>query len=220
MSFKQTSLYTLLTNQKKGSRVPTPSLNGTLLLAGHDFVRCTDTISKHNITHILNCAAEIDVPGDNNDCVTYLKYPFLDHPNEDILRKLPEALDFIGNVLKTNNTLVVHCYLGISRSTSLVAAFLMKSRKLSVLKALGIIKKVHPRAHPNPGFYKQLEWFNAMNYSVDPGYPPYKKWKQDIHTPFSIQNNLPQLWEKEYSRRKNVTCIACAEHEICFEFMW
>ena len=219
MSFKQTSLYSWLTNQKKGSSVPTPTFNGTLLLAGHDFVQCTDTISKHNITHILNCAAEIDVPEDI-DAITYLKYPFLDHPNEDILRKLPEVLDFIENVLKTNNTLVVHCNLGISRSTSLVTAFLMRSGKLSVQKALGVIKKVHPRSCPNPGFQKQLEWFNDMNYSVDPRYPPYKKWNQDVHAPFSIQNNLPKLGEQEYIRRKNGTCIACADHEMCAEFMW
>ena len=217
MSFKQTSLYTFLTNQKKGSLIPTPS--GTLFLAGYDFVRHIDTIEIHKITHILNCAAEIDAPDDMGSN-TYLKCPFLDHPNEDILRKLPEALDFIEMALKSDNTLVVHCNLGISRSASIVAAFLMQSEKLSMQKALAIIKKAHPRSRPNPGFQKQLEWFGAMNYSVDSCYHPYKKWRQKLHTPFSIQNNLGKLWEQEYIRRKNVTGIACAEHEMCAELMW
>ncbi len=224
MTFKQTHLYTFLTNQKKGFPIPTPtpSLSGTLLLSGHDFVRRSDIISRHNITHILNCAAEIDAPPDINPTTyTYFKCPFIDHPNEDLLRKLPEALDFIAQALKSaNNTLVVHCILGISRSSSMVAAFLMKAGKLSMHQAIDIIKKVHPRTRPNPGFQKQLEWFAAMKYSVDPRYPPYKKWHRNIHTPFSIRNNLPKLWEKEYSRRQNAICISCGEHEMYAELMW
>jgi len=222
MAFKQTPLYEFLTNQKKGSPVPTPSLSGTLLLAGYDFVRHIDTISKHNITHILNCAAEIDVPGDANPN-TYLKYPFLDHPSEDILRKLPGALDFIEKTLRSDNTLVVHCNLGISRSPSIVAAFLMRSEKLSMQKALAVIKKAHPRSRPNPGFQKQLEWFGDMNYSVDPRYSPYKKWCLATHNPFSIQNNLLKLWGQEYIRRKNRRGggIAWAELEMCADHeMW
>jgi len=223
MSFKQTPLYTFLIDQKKGSPIPIPptipsSQSGTLLLAGYDFVRYNGTFSSLNITHILNCAVEIDVPDDVKS-ITYLKCPFLDHPNEDILRKLSEALDFIKMALKSNNTLVIHCNHGISRSTSIVAAFLMQSGKLSMQKALAIIKKEHPRSCPNPGFQKQLEWFGAMDYSVDPRYPPYKKWKRELHTPFSIQNNLPKLWEQEYIRRKKTTCIACADHEMYVELM-
>ena len=56
-------------------------------------------------------------------------------------------------------TVYVHCYQGMSRSATVLLAFLMIYRQMSLLDA---IKQVRQRRaiHPNPGFMKQLVELN------------------------------------------------------------
>lgn len=51
---------------------------------------------------------------------------------------------------------LVHCMCGVSRSASLVIAFLMRKRGYSLLKALRHVKEKRPVAKPNAGFLKAL----------------------------------------------------------------
>ena len=53
-------------------------------------------------------------------------------------------------------SVLVHCYHGKSRSAALVTAFLMAKYKMSVEKALGLLKSKRKSVNPNPGFMAQL----------------------------------------------------------------
>ncbi len=53
---------------------------------------------------------------------------------------------------------LVHCQAGVSRSASVVIAFLLFSRRFSSLSsALAFVRKTHPRVAPNDGFLSQLK---------------------------------------------------------------
>jgi hypothetical protein len=93
----------------------------------------------------------------------YKQIPIQDALEEDLLPFLDEALEFIligdGNVL-------VHCAAGVSRSGSIVVAYLMKKYNLSYDDALEMARSKSPRIRPNTSFEKQLRnWENERGYS-------------------------------------------------------
>jgi dual specificity phosphatase 12 len=52
--------------------------------------------------------------------------------------------------------------MGVSRSATVVCAYLMKTQSLSPEEALGMIRKSRPRCTPNEGFRTQLEVYRRM----------------------------------------------------------
>ena len=74
-----------------------------------------------------------------------------DHESFELDRYFDSGTNFIYNNLKTTNVLV-HCYAGVSRSASLVLAFLMKHHKLSLKDAFRKVKSVRTQIDPNEGF--------------------------------------------------------------------
>ncbi|ORC89728.1 putative phopshatase [Trypanosoma theileri] len=63
--------------------------------------------------------------------------------------------------------LTVHCQMGVSRSTAIVLAYMMKRSQYSRDDALSMVKKVRAVANPNPGFQSQLsQWEKSGYYRV------------------------------------------------------
>lgn len=69
----------------------------------------------------------------------YLYVPADDHHDFNISRFFEESYDFIDKCLLKTNVLV-HCLAGVSRSVSLVLAYLMKKHGHSYRKAYQLIK--------------------------------------------------------------------------------
>jgi protein-tyrosine phosphatase len=67
-----------------------------------------------------------------------------------LLDYFDDAVRYIDDQLKVTNVLV-HCYAGISRSTTIVAAYLMKKREISSKQALNLISQYRSQIGPNPG---------------------------------------------------------------------
>jgi hypothetical protein len=65
----------------------------------------------------------------------------------------------IDAVRANSKAVLVHCMAGVSRSPTLVAAYLMWSRGLSAAETLAYLKERRPCVDPNAGFKQQLlEW--------------------------------------------------------------
>lgn len=65
---------------------------------------------------------------------------------------------------------------GVSRSASVVIAYIMKKEKKTLKEALEFVKQ-NRQVRPNMGFHKQLEFFEAMNYQIDKASPIYRTFK-------------------------------------------
>ncbi|TFK25308.1 phosphatases II [Coprinopsis marcescibilis] len=89
-----------------------------------------------------------------------------DTPDADILAHFIPAINFITHQLGKGYKVLVHCHAGISRSTTIVAAYLMLTRRLTVDAALDIIREARSIIDPNEGFLKQLEVFHQAKYQV------------------------------------------------------
>lgn len=67
--------------------------------------------------------------------------------------------------------------MGKSRSATVLAAYLMKSRQLDPKEAVQRIKQIRPFVEPNPGFMEQLELYHQVKYTTDlDDHPSYKQW--------------------------------------------
>lgn len=78
---------------------------------------------------------------------------------EDVLLKdrFDEAIRFMRMALENPlNRILVHCNLGISRSTTLILAYLMKTYNATVYESFKFLRHRRPIVCPNMGFLRQL----------------------------------------------------------------
>ncbi|KAI0087434.1 protein-tyrosine phosphatase-like protein [Irpex rosettiformis] len=100
------------------------------------------------------------------ETMNQLQIDLIDTDDEDILKHLVTCVTFVQAELDKGRGVLVHCVAGISRSASIVAAYLMYSHNLTLTDALNLIRESRPDIDPNPGFLKQLEIFRKASFSV------------------------------------------------------
>ncbi|KAJ3998375.1 hypothetical protein F5050DRAFT_1567358 [Lentinula boryana] len=99
---------------------------------------------------------------------TFVKHQIFldDSEEEDILIHLLPAIAFIQSELDKGRGVLVHCQAGVSRSATIVAAYLMHNRQMSVEEALDLVRKARPEIDPNPAFIAQLEIFHKASFTI------------------------------------------------------
>nr|XP_016852984.1 PREDICTED: dual specificity protein phosphatase 15 [Anolis carolinensis] len=117
-----------------------------------------DQLSRHNITHIISIheSPQPYIPG-----ITYLRIVLPDTPEANIKKHFKKCILFIHSCRLRGGNCLVHCLAGISRSTTLVLAYIMTVTQASWREALQAVKAVRPVANPNPGFRQQLEKYEG-----------------------------------------------------------
>ena len=121
------------------------------------------------ITHVLTVADKMApmFPAE----FTYMKIDLLDSIDANLLEILPGALDFIESVKESGGKVLVHCFAGKSRSSSVCLAYLMKTQHISLLDALRFVREKRPVVMPNTGFLNQLKQFE-VSLGIPPGVDP------------------------------------------------
>ena len=75
-----------------------------------------------------------------------------DAARADIAQHFDDCIKFV----KSADKVLVHCSAGISRSVTIVIAYLVREKNMDVDEALDFIQTKRPRANPNNGFMSQL----------------------------------------------------------------
>ncbi|XP_020777136.1 dual specificity protein phosphatase family protein [Boleophthalmus pectinirostris] len=113
------------------------------------------TLCKLGITHVLNAAhSKQGSIGDQRfygDTCVYFGIPAEDSDEFNLSQHFRPAAEFIHTALKTKDgKVLVHCIMGVSRSASLVVAYLMLHQRLTLSNALKhVIQKrsIYPNRH-------------------------------------------------------------------------
>ncbi|KAL2896382.1 Protein-tyrosine-phosphatase MKP1 [Bienertia sinuspersici] len=126
-----------------------------IYLGGDAVAKDRDILKKNGITHVLNCVGFV--------CPEYFRADFVyrtlwlqDSPSEDITSILYDVFDYFEDVREMKGKVFVHCCQGVSRSTSLVIAYLMWREGQSFDDAFQYVKDARGIADPNMGFACQL----------------------------------------------------------------
>ena len=126
-----------------------------LFIGSQDAAANHDGLKAHGVTHILNVACY--VKNFFPDEFVYKAEPLYDEPSFRITPYFDPCADFIHNALEGGGSVLCHCNAGISRSSSLILAYLMKWRNLSLVDGLEMVRAVRPFARPNVGFMDALK---------------------------------------------------------------
>jgi protein-tyrosine phosphatase len=126
---------------------------------------CKDGLVNYKITHILTIG--YDMPNEFPKDFIYHLIKLQDNALEDISSYFTECFEFIDNALASNNNnrILVHCFAGISRSATIVVAYLMHSMGLSYVESCECVRKARHWINPNSGFRKQLVHL-SMNHGL------------------------------------------------------
>ena len=116
-------------------------------------------LEQAGITHILTAAGAIQPRFEAT--IKYKIIPLMDSPTCNIAKFFEEANEWIHEVLteNINNKVLVHCFAGKSRASTITLAYLMAKQRVVLKDAVIHLKARRPIAEPNVGFTIQLKAF-------------------------------------------------------------
>ena len=138
------------------------------LFVGSDNVaRNLELLQAQGVTHVLN--ANGYVCGEYHaGRLAYRTLYLYDSPQEDILRVLYDALNYIEAALSGGGKVFVHCSQGVSRSCTMCIAYIMFHSGGTYQDVFRAVKAIRGIANPNIGFACQLlQWQKRARGRVD-----------------------------------------------------
>ncbi|XP_065347793.1 uncharacterized protein LOC135944630 isoform X1 [Cloeon dipterum] len=134
---------------------------------------CTQQLRAIGITHVLNASQKDSRPGQEPGYyvnttaqyyrradIEFLGVPATDSLSFDISQYFNDAAAFIDSALRIGGRVLVHCHQGISRSATLVLAFLMMRRGMTAQDAMKTVR-ARRQIIPNESFLRQLVELNS-----------------------------------------------------------
>ncbi|ENN71336.1 hypothetical protein YQE_11951, partial [Dendroctonus ponderosae] len=117
---------------------------------------CCDlaVLRQYSIKFVLSVGVE---PFAKSPNVTYKFVDILDLVETDLEKYLHECMHFVDVCVRNKTNVLVHCNAGISRSASVVIAYLIIKRNLLFDDAYALVKQARATVKPNDGFMKQLQ---------------------------------------------------------------
>lgn len=97
--------------------------------------------------------------------IKYHKFPIEDNRSENISLLFEQTNKLIHNALDEKKNILVHCHNGVSRSVTIILAYLLTTN-LSLREAFYLVKnnRTSTFTRPNVGFAKQLIKYEKLLY--------------------------------------------------------
>lgn len=134
-------------------------LEGFLYLGAKGVTADRQRLAEMKIGYILGVSE--DPPPEYSEDIEYLHVSVGDTVTEDMSPYFDPACEFIERARCDHKGVLVHCTMGMSRSATLVLAYLVRHSSMSLAEALVWLKQRRPVASPNPGFMAQLVAFET-----------------------------------------------------------
>lgn len=149
-----------------------------------------ELLKAHNITHILSIH---DNAAPVLEDITYLCISASDHSKQNLTQHFKDSIMFIHESRMKGEGCLVHCVAGVSRSVTLVVAYIMTVTGRGWVESLAAVRAARPCAGPNLGFLRQLEEFENIELAQ------YRDWWMDCYgkNSFSDEEDIAALLMKK-----------------------
>jgi len=128
-----------------------------LYLGGVDAVADTERVLDQGIRAVVCCLRDLEFPArDFSKDLEYCRVDVEDMSREPIELFFPEATAFIHSFVSRDQPVLVHCRAGVSRSASVVMAYLMTYQGYSLHDAFFLVRSRRSCVSPNIGFMEKL----------------------------------------------------------------
>ncbi|KAM5268033.1 dual specificity protein phosphatase 22 isoform 7-T8 [Hipposideros larvatus] len=117
-----------------------------------------------------------------NKGIKYLCIPAADSPSQNLTRHFKESIKFIHECRLRGEGCLVHCLAGVSRSVTLVTAYIMTVTDFGWEDALHTVRAGRSCANPNLGFQRQLQDFEKHEVHQ------YRQWLKEEYGESPLQD--------------------------------
>ncbi|CAO1326780.1 unnamed protein product [Diamesa hyperborea] len=161
----------------------------SLYLCGACAIVRPETLEKLNVKFLVNATVELPDTPLPDERPNYLRVPIKDTKDANLIEYFDQVADLIEETRQADGKSLVHCVAGVSRSVSLILAYLMKYADMSLKNAFHHVRSVRPQVRPNVGFFKQLIAYEQRLYGTSTvQMVPCK----------SLGDEIPDVYEPEY----------------------
>ncbi|CAD8199353.1 unnamed protein product [Paramecium pentaurelia] len=134
---------------------------GSIYLGNIESASSLENLRRHKINGVLSICMN-KIPFDVQTQLKNYQHIYLeDCESENITRHFDNSNQFIERARQNGNVLI-HCMAGISRSATLVAAYLMKKSNMNAQDALKLLEQKRWQVYPNNGFLRQLQQYERV----------------------------------------------------------
>jgi len=113
-----------------------------------------EELKYFNINTIVNVACNVE--NYYLDLYNYIKYEWDDALKFNISKEIDEIVETMHKLVVQKKNVLIHCALGISRSPSVIIAYMIKYGGYTCQNALERLKQIRHYIQPNINFIQQL----------------------------------------------------------------
>ena len=136
-----------------------------LFLTSINAVYEPETMRDYSIKAVLSVLSD-EPDYERLDGVVYHYIEIDDHEESDLLSRFTDTNRLIHSWRQANRNVLVHCFMGVSRSATIVAAFLMTHLQIGSSQAIDLIRSKRSVISPNSGFLVQLAFFEHLKFNL------------------------------------------------------
>eukprot|EP00042_Codosiga_hollandica_P049943 m.587957 g.587957 ORF g.587957 m.587957 type:complete len:371 (+) comp57994_c0_seq3:178-1290(+) len=127
-----------------------------LFLGSREDAHDRAALDANNIRYVLNITEDCPNVFEHDPAFHYRRIAIPDSCSQNISAYFQTAFEFINLAKANNSSVLVHCMAGISRSTTIVVAYLMNVNHGTMTKCYEDVKSKRPIVSPNLSFMGQL----------------------------------------------------------------
>ena len=137
-------------------------------LGSFDSAAHTEGYAEHGITHLLSLLGNTEIEildkqlGDHKVKRKHIHILDVVGVKMNMVEALPEATAFMREAVEKGGACLVHCWQGVSRSSSCVVAYLMRYEGMTLNEAYNKVRSRRTIARPNPTFFDALVVWEKM----------------------------------------------------------
>lgn len=124
----------------------------------------TKWLKQNKITVLINCTKSIPFPDSDNGLNHVLRVSVNDNLEPDEIEKMKKYLDPVSDKIAEwlpNHNILVHCYAGRQRSSSVILSYLIRYGELTLDNAIELLRSKKPdTCTPKFNFYESFASFN------------------------------------------------------------